>query len=160
MQVLRETPQYAHFDEQHVRLLCQRFTRHQALDYYARLSIGKWEWLDPRCRPVFVMHFGPAGGKVYTSSPDDLYWSVNQVRLSAKASWEGEPRLAIGLEHCTPWFDRYEVRLDGGDWQTRPEQFDWPMQAGRNVLEVRTVNACGRPGVTSRLEVAFATAKW
>lgn len=38
--------------------------------------------------------------------------------------------------------------------------FSWPVREGENVLEVRPVNACGRAGITSRLEVAYAPARW
>ena len=56
--------------------------------------------------------------------------------------------------------DHYEARVDGGAWELRAEGFDWPMHEGENVLEVRPVNVCGREGITSRLEVAYAPAKW
>lgn len=149
-----------HFDEVEAAHLCRRFARHGALDYYARLCLGQWTWLDPRCLPSFVGHFAPAGTGMLTSNPDNLYWTVNMVRLSAAASWTHGPKLAVRLEHCMPWFDHYEVQVDGGAWQTQAETFDWPMREGLNVLAVQPVNVCGQPGLTSRLEVAYAPAKW
>lgn len=153
-------PDLEHFDEAEAAHICRRFVRHEAMDYYARLTVGRWTWLDPRCLPGFVSHFAPGGTGLLTSNPDDLYWTVNLVRLGATASWADGPRLQVKLEHCMPWFDHYEARVDGGAWEPRAEGFDWPMHEGENVLEVRPVNVCGREGITSRLEVAYAPAKW
>jgi hypothetical protein len=153
-------PNMDHFNAEEAGLLCNRFVRHGALDYYARLTVGKWTWLDQRCLPTFISHFAPGGTGILTSDPADLYWTVNMVRLGARASWAGGPKLAVTLEHCMPWLDHYEVRIDGGQWQTQAASLDWPMREGENALEVRPVNACGRAGITSRLEVAYAPAKW
>ena len=153
-------PNMDHFSEQEAAHLCRRFVRHRALDYYARLTVGRWTWLDRRCLPGFVSHFAPGGTGVLTDNPDDLYWTVNMVRLSAQAAWADGPNLTVSLEHCMPWFDHFETRVDGGVWQTRPATLDWPLCEGENVLEVRPVNVCGRPGLSSRLEVACAPAKW
>ena len=158
--VSRLMPNMDHFNEDEAAQICRRFVRHGAIDYYARLSIGKWTWLDQRCLPTFISHFAPGGTGLLTSNPDDLYWTVNLVRLGANASWAEGPKLSVTLEHCMPWFDHFEVRVDGGQWQTRPAAFDWPMREGENVLEVRAVNVCAKEGITSRLEVAYAPAKW
>jgi hypothetical protein len=158
--VPRLMPDMEHFSAAEAAHLCRRFTRHRVLDYYARLRVGKWTWLDRRCLPSFVTHFGPGSTGVLTSNPDDLYWTVNLVRVAAQARWAEGPKLALTLEHCMPWFGHFEVRIDGSAWQTCPASFDWPMREGENVLEVRPVNVCGRPGIASRLEVAFAPAKW
>lgn len=161
VQIVRELmPQLPDYDARLARLNSQRFSRHRVLDYYARLRIGKWEWLDARCLPTFVSHFSPGGGLTYTSNPDDLYWTVNMVRLSAKASWEGEPKLAVAMEHCMPWFSHYGVRLDAGDWERREDSFDWLLHEGHNSLQVRGVNLCGQPGITSSLQVAFSWPRW
>ena len=153
-------PEMEHFDEHAAAAICGRFVRHNALDYYARVSIGRWTWLDRRCLPSFVTHFGPSVLGVLTSNADDLYWTVNMARLSARSSWSDGARLEVTLEHCMPWFSHYEARIDGGQWAAVAEAFDWPMREGRNVLEVRPVNVCGRTGIPSRVEVAYAPAKW
>jgi hypothetical protein len=152
-------PDMDHFDAEEAAHICRRFARHGAIDYYARLSLGQWTWLDRRCLPTFISHFGPGGTGVLTSNPDDLYWTLNLVRLGARASWSEGPRLSVTLQHCMPWFDHYEVRLDAGPWHPQAEAFDWPVHEGENVLEVRPVNARGSAGITSRLEVAYAPAK-
>lgn len=151
-------PHLEHFDEAAAGHICRRFTRYNVLDYYARLSVGQFTWLDPRCLPGFVSHFAPASTRLLTSNPDDLYWTVNMARVRAAGSWADGPRLVLGFEHCMPWFDHYEARLDGGEWQPTAESFTWLLHEGMNVLEFRPVNLCARAGITSRLEVAFAAA--
>jgi len=139
-----------------VPLVFQRFARHRAMDYYARLTVNGWDWVDKRALPTFVGHFGPRSAKP-TSNIDDLYWSLNMVRLSATPSWnEGGSRLTITLEHCMPWFDHYEIRIDGGEWRPVEATFEWPMREGVNSLECRAVNVRNRPGIISRIEVAHA----
>jgi hypothetical protein len=153
-------PNLEHFNAAAAAHICRRFVRHHVLDYYARLRVGKWTWLDRRCLPSFVSHFAPGGTGIMTSNPDDLYWSLNMVRMAAQASWADGPKLALTFEHCMPWFDHFEVQIDGGPWQQQPAAFAWPMREGENALEVRSVNVCGRTGIASRLEVAYAPAKW
>jgi hypothetical protein len=155
------TPGLNEFDEEIVRLFFVRFTRHRVMDYYARLRIAGLEWVDERCLPTFISHFHPAPSARWTSSLADMYWSVNMVRFSAAPGWQGrEAKLAIGLEHCTPFFDHYEVRVDGARWERREQSFDWPMREGVNRLECRPVNVMGRPGIVSSVEVAYARARW
>jgi hypothetical protein len=153
-------PNMDHFNEQTVAHGMRRFSRYQVLDYYARLSIGQWTWLDERCLPSFVVHFAPGSTGILTTNPADLNWTVNMVRLRAAASWAEGPQITLTFEHCMPWFARYEVRVEGGGWQESAETFNWPMHEGENVLEVRPVNVCGQAGITSRLEVAYAPARW
>ena len=132
-------PNLDSFDASAAAHLCRRVARNRVLDYYARLRIGKWTWLDRRCLPGFVYHFAPGGTGVLSSNPDDMYWTVNQVRMAVQASWAEGPKLALKLEHCMPWFDRFEVRIDGGSWQPQAASFNWPMHEGENALEVRPV---------------------
>ena len=155
------TPGLNEFDDEIVRLVCERFTRHQVLDYYARVRIAGWEFVDRRCLPTFVWHFQPSPEVRPTCDPARMYWSVNMVRMSVKPSWtDGEGQLTVSLEHCMPFFDRYEARIDEGAWERREEGFDWPMHEGVNRLECRAVNVMDRPGIVSRIDVAYARARW
>ncbi len=153
-------PTMTHFDAAEAALTCRRFVRHSVMDYYARLTIGKWTWLDRRCLPTFISHFAPGGTGILTDRPEDLYWTVNMVRVGARASWTDGPKLALTLEHCMPWFDHFEVRVDGQQWEPQPASWGWALHEGENVLEVRPVNVCQRAGITARLEVAYAPARW
>ncbi|MGC9316924.1 MAG: transglutaminase-like domain-containing protein [Armatimonadota bacterium] len=154
-------PEYGISDDNRAAAYCERFTRNRAMDYYGRVRINGWEWVDEWCLPTFVRHFEPAGRARFTSHLPDMYWSLNTVRMTARPSWDEDgAALEIALEHCAPWFDHYEARVDGGGWERRDGSFDWPMREGVNVLECRTVNRRERPGIASRLEVAYARPRW
>ena len=88
----------------------------------------------------------------------DLFWSVNEVALSLTAT--GKPDAVVAtLVTFTPNFARFEVRVDGGEWQPVPGQavdpddqwalFPWALRPGDNRLEVRAVNRFARPGPPS-----------
>jgi hypothetical protein len=147
--------------EEDSRLTFERFGRHRVMDYYARLNIAGRQWADQRCLPTFVVHFGASGQQRWTSDVTDLYWPLNLVRLSATPAWdEGRPRLTIELQHCMPFFDHYEARVDGEEWQPREAEFEWPMHDGVNTLQCRAVNVRNVPGIVSRIEVAYSRPRW
>jgi hypothetical protein len=155
---LQDEPIYHLWTEDVIPRIFERFCRHRVMDYYVRVRVNGWEWVDERVLPSFISHFSPHPVKP-TSNPDDLYWTLNLVRLEATPSWEGgQSKLRIGLEHCMPYFDHYEIRQDGGEWQRVEASFDWPMHEGVNRLECRAVNVRNRPGVVSRMDVAYARA--
>ncbi len=167
VEVLTELmPDCRGFDDEMVALKFERFGRHDAMDYYARLRVGGMEWLDERCPPTFVRHFAPGPAVRYTNHAPDLYPTLNAVRIGAAPRWdEAGAALTITLEHCAPWFEHYEASIDGrayarGPWEQREASFDWPMREGLNRLEARTVNRRGRPGIVSALQIAYARAIW
>ncbi len=155
------TPGLEQFDEQRVHLNMARFSRHRAMDYYARVTINGWEWVDERLLPTFIRHYHPGGGNRWTSHLPDMYWSVNVVRPIMRAAFIDEPaKLTVTFDHCMPWLDHLQVRVDSAEWRQVGESFDWPMREGVNVLECRGVNVQGRPGIVSRVEVAYASPTW
>lgn len=154
-------PECRGLGDEMVALKFVRFGRRHAMDYYARLRIGGMEWLDPRCPPTFVRHFEPGPAVRYTDHEADLYPTLNAVRIGAEPRWDQRgATLTITLEHCMPWFDRFEARFDGSAWGAIEGSFDWPMREGHNRLEARVVNRCDRPGGTSSIEVAYAAPVW
>jgi hypothetical protein len=154
--LLNEEAPYRSWTDENVRLMLERFARFRVLDYYERVTAGGFEWVDGRHLPTFVSHFGPRSVRP-TTNLADLYWSLNMTRLSATPAWGGDgSRLTVTLEHCMPWFDRFEARVDGGEWHTVEASFVWPMREGVNRLECRAVNACRRPGIVSTIVVAHA----
>lgn len=154
--LLRQEGMYSAWTDEVVKQVFARFGRNRVMDYYARLSINGWEWVDEKVLPTFVNHYGARNVKP-TSNPADIYWSLNMVRLSAQPSWdENGSRLKITLEHCMPNFDHYEVRLNDAPWEKVSDSFDWPMMEGVNALECRAVNVMGRPGIVSRFDVAHS----
>jgi len=90
-----------------------------------------------------------------TSRPGDFYWSVNQTCLYLQA---GEPSdvLQVDLEHTTPNFSHYLVRIDGGDWEEALEQsLQWKLHPGENALAARSVNLFGKQGRIARARVRY-----
>ena len=81
------TPGLEQFDEQRVHLNMARFSRHRAMDYYARVTINGWEWVDERLLPTFIRHYHPGGGNRWTTHLPDMYWSVNTVRPIMRAAF-------------------------------------------------------------------------
>lgn len=162
VQVLGElSPECRGFDDRMVALKFERFGRHDAMDYYARLRINGVELLDHRCPPTFVRHFAPGPAVRYSAHAPDLYPTLNAVRIGASPAWDHNgASLTITLEHCTPWFDRYEARIDGGPWAQCDASFRWAMREGVNRLQARAINRRGRPGIVSSLEVAYAAPVW
>ena len=83
----------------------------------------------------------------------DPYFPIGQAALSFFA--EGE-RVRVAMKTMTPNFKRYEVRIDGSDWNASGDTFFWNVHDGQNRVEARTVNKFGVTGPASSavLEVA------
>ena len=109
----------------------------------------------------------------HTNREGDLYWTVNRARIHLRQTdaqpeqtdVEREPSgvgrhqtksglLRVDLETETPNLARYEVRLNNGGWEPRPQSFAWSLRPGENRFEVRTVNEFGRAGAASSVTVA------
>ena len=52
-----------------------------------------------------------------------------------------------------PNLERFESRFNDCEWETCEAAFDWTLEDGENRLEVRPVNAFGRPGATGWVAV-------
>lgn len=81
----------------------------------------------------------------------DPYFPIGQAAISLTV--EGG-RLNVALKTLTPNFERYEIRTDGGGWQTSKEKFEWNVHSGANLLEARTVNGFGVTGPVSTAQLA------
>ncbi|MAE61671.1 MAG: hypothetical protein CMJ49_09985 [Planctomycetaceae bacterium] len=90
-----------------------------------------------------------------TNRPDDLYWTINQVAIYPYQT-DAPDTLRLEFDTHTPNFATYQVRIDDGDWSDCDGSVDWDLLAGHNRIEARIVNAFGRPGIVSRLEVQHA----
>ena len=90
-----------------------------------------------------------------TNRPGDMYWTLNQVAIYPSFS-KTAGTLRLDFDTVTPNFARYEVQIDGGAWQACSSTYDWPLHDGGNTLAARTVNAFGKPGIVSTLEVNYA----
>jgi len=90
-----------------------------------------------------------------TDREGDLYWTLNQTAIYPSYG-KMAGTLHLEFDTVTPNFTRYEVRLDNGEWAKCDETYDWTLRAGANKLDVRTVNAFGKPGIVSTIEAQLA----
>ena len=124
------------------------FSRPRPLPVSQGTEVWSWNgylnWADDQVPPLphFTRH---------TNRRADFYPTLNQTRYVAEAIDERQVR--IYLETETPGFMAFQVRIDGQAWQERPAQLDWSLHEGLNVLEMRTLNSMGVPGVVSALNV-------
>ena len=110
------------------------------------------DWLLWRDGPIQELH---PRYPYTTNRTGDMYWTLNQVAIyPSYGKTAGTLHLEFDTE--TPNFDRYEVRLDGGQWTKCVNTHDWSLRAGANKLEARTVNAFNKPGIVSSMEVSVA----
>ncbi len=80
----------------------------------------------------------------------DPYFPLGQAELSLRA---GDGKLRVALKTLTPNFQHYETRPGTGEWKPCEDGFEWDVRAGKNRLEVRTVNRFGVTGPVSFAEV-------
>jgi hypothetical protein len=81
-----------------------------------------------------------------------MYWTLNQTAIYPSYG-KADGSLHLEFDTDTPNFDRYEVRLDGGQWTKCGNTYEWTLRIDTNILEARTVNAFGKPGIVSTLKV-------
>lgn len=110
------------------------------------------EWLVWRTGPIQELH---PRYPYTTNRVGDMYWTLNQVAIYPTYG-NTAGTLHLEFDTQTPNFARYEIRVNGGDWMPADAALDWSLRAGTNLLEARTVNAFGRPGIVSALEVRYA----
>jgi hypothetical protein len=147
------------------------FARFNAMDYYAHL---RWEgrndhlsstedvpglrWYDESEPPLLVSGNTPVIDDRWTCDERHAYWTLNQVHISLRVSaWTPDAAaLTVHLEDSMPNLDRLLVKQsETGIWRTYTEPFDWPLQAGKNVIEAKAVNRCGREGYVSRVVLRY-----
>lgn len=80
----------------------------------------------------------------------DPYFPIGQASLDLAIDGS---RVRVDLKTMTPNFERFEVRLDDGDWQPSGDRLEWTPHPGRNRLEARTVNRFGVRGPVSTAEI-------
>ena len=79
---------------------------------------------------------------------------MNRVVIHLQEA-EEDGKLIVQLETETPNLNGFEIRLDEGDWESQEDPaFEWTLQESGNRLEARPVNAFGRRGSESWVEVA------
>jgi len=86
---------------------------------------------------------------VPASPGEDPYFPIGQAALTLVPKGAD---LRVNLKTLTPNLKTYVVRIDGGEWKPIGESFTWPLHAGVNRLEVKTVNQFGVEGPVSTAE--------
>jgi hypothetical protein len=82
------------------------------------------------------------------------YFPINQSAMTITLDGRA---LKVALRTMTPNFKTYMTRLDGGEWKPlETSSITWAPHAGRNQLEVKTVNRFGVDGPVSLAEVEVA----
>lgn len=82
----------------------------------------------------------------------DPYFPLGQSAMSLSLT---DGKLMVSLKSMTPNLERFEARIDGGNWESVIRTFAWKVKRGTNRLEVRTVNAFRVTGPISTAEVVL-----
>jgi hypothetical protein len=99
----------------------------------------------PKQSPEYTLQLDP-------SRAQDVDWSLNWSRIHlARTAKTGE--LAVTVETGMPNLARVELKQEDGDW--KPAAAVWTLRPGKNVLSARGVNAFGKPGIETRVEVEW-----
>jgi hypothetical protein len=99
----------------------------------------------PRTSPEYSLHLDPLRAQ-------DVDWALDWARIHlARTAKAGE--LAVAVETGVPNLARVEMKQDGGDW--KPMSALWTLRPGKNTLAARGVNAFGRPGIETRVEIEW-----
>jgi hypothetical protein len=91
----------------------------------------------------------------YTERDADFDWDLNWTVMHLRSL--GDDRLGVQLETLTPGLERFAVRIDDGEWQPRPAEFELSLPSGRHRLAARSINRLGRLGRVAWLEVSSST---
>ncbi|MCU0849094.1 MAG: transglutaminase-like domain-containing protein [Spirochaetes bacterium] len=92
-----------------------------------------------------------------------LFHDLNRVDLKivyngGRAFFSGKRAASVTLDcygefNFTPYFNRYEIKIDEGEWENRGPGFNWILKPGRNEIKTRIVNKYGVKGPVTRMEV-------
>lgn len=80
----------------------------------------------------------------------DPYFPINQAELTP-AIENGE--LIIAIRTLTPNLKTFEARFDEGEWEACGRKVRWPLKAGKNKVEARSVNQFEVAGPVSTIEI-------
>lgn len=89
---------------------------------------------------------------LHSSHDRDFHFTLHEAQIFLGATADAA-RLDVVLDTVTPNFKTFEIRIDEGAWAASPASFAWPLHAGANTLEARSVNAFGLAGPTSRMKI-------
>jgi hypothetical protein len=83
----------------------------------------------------------------------DAYPRLNQTKIRFRHLDNSRisDSLLVELSHSMPNFEKFLIRLNGGEWQITQPNFQWVLRKGGNSIEVKAVNLAGIEGKTSKI---------
>jgi len=102
----------------------------------------------------------PSYAKWITDREEDLYWKVNQTKLTILRQDPGRGSVTVVVETNTPGLDRLEGKTEGGEWVRTPSTFEWTLHSGENLLSVRGRNLRGVAGPPATVRARYAPASF
>jgi hypothetical protein len=115
------------------------------------LADGYPFWVDEKTPPIKDGH---GSVRQWFTRPRDFYWTLDQATMDLVQDREGTLLVVFG--QSMPFFRRYRVEVDGTVVKDAASPFPWKLRAGVNRLEVAPVDAFGRVGAGSTVEVSYA----
>ncbi len=134
-------------------------TRDVWVAYFYRVHPGwmgqQWQLITDGITPLLVFQ-KIARNYGITHAPDILYPQLNRTNIHLRHDREDAfDSLTVTLGHTMPFFDRFLLRIDDGDWQLAQDSLMWVLKEGENKLEARAVNAAGVEGKPSRVVLRY-----
>jgi hypothetical protein len=107
---------------------------------YGKMFIVK----DSLCEAKWHERVNPANPAV------DPYFPIGQaaMRLVTKGG-----AMEVSLKTMTPNFKEFRIQIDGGGWKASGDTLAWPIRAGSNRLEAKSVSQFGVEGPVSTVEL-------
>jgi len=90
---------------------------------------------------------------IVTNQTEEFYPPLNQTSIGLRhVNWKSaSDTLEVSLAHTMPFFKRFLVRSNGGEWKESKNVFQWALKKGDNVIEAKAINLAGIEGRTSRI---------
>ncbi len=79
----------------------------------------------------------------------ELQWTSQEVAEDAPLG--ATRHLTLHMKHSMPWFDHYDVSVDGRSRKVQDHSFPVVLHQGENGLRVTPVNDLGRRGSEAKL---------
>lgn len=123
--------------------------------YFSHLTYAGVTFVAPT-EKLELLFQGSPDRRRQTSDARTVYPSLGRVHADVELTAD-KRSLQVVLRHNAPWFSHYELTVDGQP----PQRLDqaswlWPLQSGRNRLQVQAVNERGVPGPATVIELDYA----
>ena len=103
------------------------------------------------CLPEIFFGGAPDNTPIVHNS-EALYPSLNRTAIELiHPSEKASDTLIVRLAHTMPYFDKFVVRIDDGDWVESVAEFRWILNDGLNSLEAKALSRSGVEGRPSRI---------